>query len=165
MEDDASPRQRSIDSRSGFVAAVHEVLDLALARRTRRMLWVDADFAGWPLDDAILLRRLTHWLRLPQRQLLLLAGDYAVLCRSPRFMACYRLWSHAIAAHAPAEDDVAQLPCLLLAERAALVQLMDKSHWRGWIAEEAASLRSWHERVDALLQRSEPAFPATTLGL
>ena len=81
------------------------------------MLWVDTDFADWPLDDPALLQRLTDWLRLPQRQLVLLASDYDDLRRRrARFVACYRLWSHAISAFGPAEDDVAQLPCLLLAD-------------------------------------------------
>jgi hypothetical protein len=163
--DEALPQQHAIASRRAFAAAVHEVLDLAWARRARRMLWVDADFADWPLDDAALLLRLTDWLRLPQRQLLLLASDYEPLRRRARFAACYRLWSHAISAYAPAEDDVAQLPCLLLAEDMALVQLLDKAHWRGWISTEPAPLRLARERIDALLQRSAPAFPATTLGL
>lgn len=161
-----SPAQRAIDSRGAFVSAVHEAVELALARRVRRMLWVDDDFADWPLDDPALLQRLTDWLRLPQRQLVLLASDYEDLRRRrARFLACYRLWSHAISAHGPAEDDAAQLPCLLLADRTLLVQLLDKTHWRGWTSNEPASLRAWHERTDALLQRSAPTFPVTTLGI
>lgn len=161
-----SPTQRAIDSRKAFVSAVHEAVQLALARRSRRMLWVDNDFADWPLDDPALLQRLTDWLRLPQRQLVLLANDYEDLRRRrARFVASYRLWSHAVSAHGPAEDDAAQLPCLLLADRTLLVQLLDKTHWRGWTSNEPASLRAWQERTDALLQRSSPAFAVTTLGL
>jgi hypothetical protein len=161
-----STAQRAIDSRSAFVNAVHEAVDLALARRARRMLWADSDFADWPLDDPALLQRLTDWLRLPQRQLVLLASDYEDLRRRrARFVACFRLWSHVISAHSPAEDDVAQLPCLLLADRTVLVQLLDKSHWRGWTSIEPTSLRAWQEHTDAVLQRSESTFAVTTLGL
>jgi hypothetical protein len=163
---DSLPTQRTIDSRSGFVAAVHEALVQALARRARRMLWADSDFADWPLDDPALLPRLTDWLRLPQRQLILLASDYELLRRRrARFVATYRMWSHAIASFAPAEDDVAQLPCLMLADRTVLVQLLDKVHWRGWTSTEPSSLRLAREQTDALLQRSESAFAVTTLGL
>jgi hypothetical protein len=163
---DSALPQRVIDSRSGFIAAVHEALDRALAQRARRMLWADSDFAEWPLDDPALLQRLTDWLRLPQRQLVLLASDYELLRRRhARFVACYRMWSHVIAAFAPAEDDVAQLPCLLLADRTVLVQLLDKDHWRGWSSAEPASLRLAREQTEALLQRSESAFAVTTLGL
>jgi hypothetical protein len=162
---DPAPRPPAIDSRSAFVAALHDATAQALARRARRMVWVDADFADWPLDDPDLLQRLTDWLRLPQRRLQLLAIDYEGVRRRARFMACYRLWSHAVSAHGPAQDDVATLPCLLLADDTTLVQLLDKTRWRGWIASDAAALQACRERTDALLQRSAPAFPVTTLGL
>ena len=163
--DDTPPQEHAIDSRRAFVAAVHELLDQALARRARRMLWVDVDFADWPLDDAGLLQRLTEWLRLPQRQLQLLASDYAPLGRRAAFVTCRRLWSHAISAYAPDEEEAAQLPCLLLAEHTQLLHLPDKTHWRGFSSSEPAALRLWRERADALLQRAVPAFPVTTLGL
>ena len=158
--------QRAITTRSEFVAAVHEALDLALAKRARRLLWADADFSDWPLDDPMLLQRLVDWLHLPQRQLLLLATDYEGLRRRcPRFTALYGLWSHAIAARTPAEDEAAQLPCLLLADYTVAVHLMDKAHWRGWIDTQPTTLRLWWERTDALLQRAQGAFPVNTLGL
>jgi hypothetical protein len=163
--DDTSPGRRAIDSRSAFVAALHEAIAQAQARRARHMVWADADFADWPLDDPALLQRLTDWLRLPQRQLQLLAADYDGVRRHARFVDCYRLWGHAITAHSPAPEDAASLPCLLLADDALLVQLLDKSRWRGWATTEPAELRPWRELTDAILQRSVPAFPATTLGL
>jgi hypothetical protein len=160
------PTQRAIATRSDFVAAVHEALEQAWSQRARRMLWADTDFGDWPLDDAALLQRLVDWLRLPQRQLLLLAGDYEVLRRRhARFTALYGLWSHAITARTPAQEEVAPLPCLLLVERTVAVHLLDKAHWRGWIGTEAALMRLWQERSDAILQSSEAAFPVTTLGL
>lgn len=160
------PLQRAIGTRSEFVAAVHQALELALAQRARRMLWADTDFASWPLDDAALLQRLVDWLRLPQRQLLLLAADYADLRRRhTRFTAMYGLWSHAIAARAPVQEETAPLPCLMLAQGTAAVHLLDAEHWRGWISADPVALRRWQERADALVQRSEAAFPVTTLGL
>jgi hypothetical protein len=162
----AGPQQRAITTRSEFVAAVHEALELALAKRARRLLWVDADLSDWPLDDPALLQRLVDWLRLPQRQLRLLVADYEGLRRRcPRFTALYGLWSHAIAARAPAEDQAGPLPCLLLADHSVAVHLMDKAHWRGWVDTQPTTLRLWRERTDALLQRSQGAFPVNTLGL
>lgn len=158
--------QSAIDSRAEFDAAVHEALHQALARRARRMVWVDVDFAQWPLDDALLLQRLTEWMQLPQRQLVLLATRYDGMDRChARFVAWYRMWAHAASAFSPSEDDVAELPCVLLAESAALVHLMDPLRWRGWTTADALQQRLWRDRIDAVLQRSTPAFPATTLGL
>lgn len=154
-----------IDSRQGFVAAVHDALALALAQRARRMVWADTDFVDWPLDDAAMLHGLVDWLRLPQRQLVLLAAEPEALRRRARFMDAYRLWSHAIAAFAPAPDDAVELPCLLWAEDTVLVRLLDKRHWRGRSSQAPTELRVVREELDALLQRSEPALPVTTLGL
>lgn len=162
----AAGLQRPIGSRAEFDAAVHQALNHALLRRSRRMVWLDQDFAEWPLDDALLLQRLTEWMQLPQRQLVLLATRYEDMGRRhPRFVSWYRMWAHAASAFSPAEDDVADLPCVLLAERAALVHLLDPLRWRGWATEDAPQQRLWRDRIEALLQRSTPAFPATTLGL
>ena len=100
--DDKTPAlQRPIESRADFVAAVHDTVSLALAGATRRMVWVDADFAEWPLNEPALLQALTNWVRLPQRQLVLLAADYDDLRRRhARFTAWVRLWSHASPASA-----------------------------------------------------------------
>jgi hypothetical protein len=65
----------------------------------------------------------------------------------------------------PAEDEAAQLPCLLLADHTVAVHLMDKAHWRGWIDTQPTTLRLWRERADALLQHAQGAFPVNTLGL
>ncbi len=154
-----------IDTRQAFVAALHAALDLALAQRARRMFWADADFADWPLEDAAALQRLGDWLRLPQRQLVLLAAQPEALRRRARFMQAYRLWSHALSVFAPAADDAAALPCLLLAEDTVCVHVLDKPRWRGRSSQVPAELRMAHENLDALLQRSEPALPVTLLGL
>jgi hypothetical protein len=159
------PQPRAIDSRAAFVAALQESLSVALAQRARAMFWVDSDFADWPLDDAQWLQQLADWLRLPQRRLVMLAAEPEALRLRSRFMACYGLWTHAIGVRAPAPEDLPGLPCLLLAERTAGLQVMDKRHWRGELCVEPATLRQWSERVDALLQRSEPALPFTILGL
>jgi len=159
-------RQAVIDTRTAFHSAVRHALGAALTRRARRMVWVDPDFEHWPLDDAALLQSLADWLRLPQRQLLLLAVDFEGVRRQyPRFVASYRSWSHVIAAFSPAQDDAAELPNLLLVQDTMQVQLLDKAHWRGGTSTEPAALRLCCERVDALLQRAGPAFPVTTLGL
>jgi hypothetical protein len=154
-----------IDTRQAFAAALHAALDLALAQRARRMFWVDADFADWPLDAAAALPLLGDWLRLPQRHLVLLAAQPEALRRRARFMEAYRLWSHALSVFAPAADDAAALPCLLLAEDTVCVHVLDKPRWRGRSSQVPAELRTARDNLDALLQRSEPALPATVLGL
>jgi hypothetical protein len=164
--DEAAAWPRLIESRADFAAAVHCTVNLALARATRRMVWVDADFAAWPLDEPALLQALTDWVRRPQRQLVLLAAGYDDLRRRrARFTAWYRLWSHAVSTFSPCQDDVAELPSVLLAEGAGLVHLLEPVYSRGWAVSDALQQRQWRDRIDAFLQRSTPAFPVTTLGL
>lgn len=157
---------RRIESQGDFVAALHEAVVLALQHPARRMVWADPDFADWPLDDAALWPPLVDWLRLPQRRLVLLARDFGGLSRRcPRFVEGYRLWSHAITAFSPARDDEAALPSVLLVEEVGVVQILDKARWRGRASGDVSELLPWVDRLDAVLQRSSPAFAATTLGL
>lgn len=156
---------QTIDTRPAFVAAFHDAVQAALRQRARQMYWVDGDFADWPLDDPLALQSLTDWLRLPQRQLLLLSAQPEALRPRARFMDVYRPWSHAVGVREPAPEDAAELPCLLLVEGVSSMQVLDKRHWRGGVSSTPADLHACRERIEALLQRSSAALPVTTLGL
>ena len=156
----------AIDSRRDFIAALQASVQSAVAQGARRMLWVDRDFAEWPLGDPTLLEAMTQWLRLPRRQLVLLARDFGdVSRRCPRFVAWYQMWSHVVSAFSPPPSDGAELPSLLLVEGTAAVHLVDKERWRGRISLDSKEVNQVRDSIDALLQRCDPAFPATTLGL
>lgn len=159
----AAPR---VDSRAAWIEALRWGLDTAMARRARSITCVDQDLAAWPLDDPAMLQALTVWLRLPQRQLVLLAGGYDSLPRArPRFCCWRRDWAHAIQAwQAPAELQ-ADLPSVLLDDAVVSVHLIDRAHGRGRAQVDARSALQWRERIDAILQRSEPGFAVRTLGL
>jgi hypothetical protein len=156
----------AIDSRAGFNAALLWGFRTAMADDARRMVCVDPDFAEWPFDDPGLLQGLTEWLRRPQRRLVLLAASYdAVPRRCPRFNVWRTAWMHAIDAWQPPEDLARDLPTVLVSDGAVSVQLIDALHWRGRVGIDARRARQWCEDIDVLLQRSERAFPARTLGL
>ncbi len=163
---EAAPSLPAVDSRAAFRAAVAQAPVQALAARARRMVWVDASFADWPLDDAALLPSLGAWLRLPQRELVLIGSEFADVRRQqPRFMAWYRQWTHAVHAWTPSTAEDARLPTLLLVDGVAALQLFDRQHWRARWSVGAVEVRPWTDEIDALLQRCGPALPATTLGL
>lgn len=155
-----------IAGRGSFVAALHWGFQTAIAHDARRIVCSDPDFTAWPWDDAALLQALAAWLRLPQRRLVLLARHYEDVPRChPRFNSWRAPWSHAIEAWAPPADAALEVPTLLSCDRSAGVQLLDAQRWRGRCALDERQARLWCEEVDAVLQRSEPAFAVRTLGL
>ena len=167
----AEPAPPPIDSRSGFADALRWGFERAMhgggpASRSRRIVCVDPDFAEWPLDASELHRELTAWLKGGARQLVLLAASYdEVPRRHARFLAWRRLFTHAVFPFAAPEDVAASLPTLLFDDDGTLVRLIDPVHWRGRASTDLRSAVPWREQVDAVLQRSEAAFPAQSLGL
>ncbi len=156
----------AIDSRSGYRAAVAWGFETAIELGARRIVCTDTDFTVWPWDDADTLERLTIWLRLPQRCLVLLARDFDSVARChPRFDAWRRDFVHAISGWQVPTDWPHELPTLLVADRAVSVHLIDRIHWRGRAQAEERAAHRWREGVDAVLQRSEPAFAVRKLGL
>lgn len=161
---DAMPS--ALRSKADFHAALRWSLGHALANRSRRMTWLDPDFAIWPLDDPALLDALAQWLRLPQRRLVLVAHRFDGLARQcPRFMAWRRNWSHAIDAWSPSEGVDVRLPTLAIDDDRLCLQVFDSTHWRGRLALGEAAVHQWQDEIDALLQRCEAAFPVHQLGL
>ena len=160
---DAAP---DIDSPAGWQAAVVWGVDAAMARGARRITCVDPGFESWPLDDPAFLLRLTAWLRLPQRRLVLLARHYDAVPRwLPRFTAWRRDFAHAIEAWQAPPEMSQDLPALLLDDGPISVHLIDRLRWRGRTAVDQRTAMLWRERIDVVLQRSEPGFGVSALGL
>jgi hypothetical protein len=164
MTADAPRSLALIEGRSEFTAALRLALLQAARERTRELCFVDPDFEAWPLEDPQVLAALTAWARLPKRQMLMIACRFDDLPRRcPRFTAWRRDWAHAIECRAT-EVESSQVPTLLLAGPHSL-HLADRLHWRGhWLADDS-EIGAWREVVDVVMQRSEPDFPANTLGL
>lgn len=163
MNEDSVP---TITSRAEFAAAVKWGLQAAAAQGARQIVFCDADFAVWPLDDQHLIDGLGRWLRQPQRRLVLLASSFDdVPLRCPRFNAWRRDWAHAIASFQAPSDLQGKLPSLLLADKGVSVQLIDAVYWRGRASLDRRRASQWSEEIDVVLQRSEAAFGVQTLGL
>ena len=155
-----------VGSRAEFATALLWALQTSAARAARRIVWVDRDFADWPLNEPALHSALTAWLRQPQRRLVLLAADYSgVPRRQPRFVAWRRVWSHAVEAWSPADGDSIELPTLAFDDGAVGLQLIDAQRGRGRAVVDAHATRLWRDQIDAVLQRSQAAFPVSALGL
>lgn len=164
--DDLGPAARgaTIDGRTAFTECVRGSLAYAVRARERELCFVDQDFETWPLDDPQLLDSLTHWARQPLRKLLMVGCQFdAVPRRFPRFAEWRGTWAHVVEAFAT-EVEPSQVPTLLLAGSASLT-LVDRLRWRGHALATDEEVADWREVVDVLMQRSEPAFGANTLGL
>ncbi|HSI57930.1 MAG TPA: hypothetical protein VLA16_10245 [Ideonella sp.] len=159
--------QRAIESRGEFQAAVRQLISAAASTGARQMWWVSPDFDDWPLEDAALLDILTGWVRSSAAvHVTWLADDFEPLRRRmPRLVRWRQTWAHVLNCGAPVERGASDLPSLLLVEGAGVLQMFDRVHWRGRISNTRPDLGQAREQIDALLQRSEPSFPVTTLGI
>jgi hypothetical protein len=157
----------AIAGRVEFAAALRAVLADAADRGTRELWLVDPDFAPWPLGERDTVALLLRWAQGgPGRHVTFMAHRFDdVPRRHPRFAAWRRDWAHVITCREVGDIDASEVPTLLLAGDGLGLQLLERQHVRGrWFRDESA-WRTWREVIDALLQRSVEAFPATTLGL
>ena len=153
-------------SPAGSVAAEPAALSqLAPPGPPATLLLIDRDFAAWPLDEPQLLQSLADWMRLPGRRLRIVALDFDAVARShPRFARWRRDWAHRIEALCPA-DGVLPPGLRLLAAGPVVLQWLDAPDWRLRLITDSVQVHSLREQGADFLQRCEPAWPVTTLGL
>lgn len=164
MNDEAGQR-KSVSSRNEFVALARQLLSGLDGASGRDLTLVDLDFSPWPLDDASVVDALTRWIQLPGRRLHLIGARFDIIEREQaRFAGWRRPFAHSVECMTPTDVDPSDLPALLMLD-AGYLELLDRERWQAsWSAER----RAWvlqRERIDALVQRCEPAWPVTVLGL
>jgi hypothetical protein len=172
MTDDANDaagtpetRDTVITSRVEFHAALHSAFAEA-ARVGSRELWLmDADFADWPLGESEVIAQLDRWVS-SRRRLTLIAHNFdSVAARHARWVRWRRTWSHVVSCRSNEEVEADDLTTLLLASNTVSVRLSDRLHYRGLHSHGRAEELRCRELVDAVLQRSEEAFPVSATGL
>ncbi len=162
----AIPPRASLDSRKAFREQIVKSVVGAAVEGRRDIVWVDNDFADWPLDDTHLLDAMTRWARRPERNFMMLARRFDdVARRHPRFTQWRRTWSHRVVCRSAPELSEQEMPTLMLAGDLYSLQLLNKQRWHGRWLDDEADFKAWREVVDAILQRSEVDFPANNLGL
>jgi len=156
---------RIITTRNEFHDALREAF-AAMASNGCREVWLcDDDFADWPLNEPEVVEHLSAW-ALPHRKLTLLARTFEeVTRRHPRWVEWRRQWSHVVECRSLEEAQPGDLLPMLLAPGLVVVRLADPIHLRGSVSHNVADAVQGRESIDALLQRSAEAFPATILGL
>jgi hypothetical protein len=155
---------KATETRSEFVDLLRETLMQALKSGAREIVLADVDFRDWPLNEPAVVDALTLWTR-PHHRLQLLALRFDdVAQRHPRFVQWRRTYDHLVQAAAPQNLPESDFPAMLLTPQ-AVVEVLDRSSWRARASTEPLDLERCRHQLDALLQRSVPAFSATTLGL
>ncbi|MEO8806424.1 MAG: hypothetical protein ABI433_10090 [Burkholderiaceae bacterium] len=154
-----------ITSRSEFHAALREAFAEAASAGCRELFLCDSSFADWPLGERAVVESLAQWAQ-SHRRLTLLAEDFAELSRRhPRWVEWRQTWAHVAHCRTNTELEAGQMPTILLAPGHFSVRLSDPVHYRGQRSHQAAEGLRCREMFDAVLQRSEEAFPASTTGL
>jgi len=108
---------------------------------------------------------LGQWAHL-NRVLTLPAKHFDVVAqRHPRWVAWRRNGSLVVNYQQANEADSGHLSTQLLISGQVVFRWVEPAHYRGIVPRRAADLLEAQEAIDALLQRSQPSFPVTTLGI
>jgi hypothetical protein len=162
----SEPLQEGIlTSRGEFHEAIRGALRLAADQGCRELFLSDATFADWPLAERAVIEDLTRW-AYAHRKLTLLAQNFDEFPRRHvRWVEWRRQWSHVVECRSMAEAEPGQIPSMLLAQGVVTVRLLDADHYRASVSTTPADGIRARDQLDAILQRSEEAFPVTMLGL
>lgn len=164
MSDDL-PATRIITSRLEFHEALKEAFGLVADKGCREVFLADPNFAEWPLGERAVIDSLTRW-AYAHRKLVLLSESFEEFPRRhARWTEWRRQWSHVVECRTVDEADVGQLKGLFLAPGILTLRVLDAEHYRATLSFDPADGVRIRDALDALLQRSEEAFPVTTLGL
>lgn len=161
----AEPTHRMLTTRSEYLDALRAAFERVATEGCREVFLSDVDFAEWPLGEIAVIDQLTRW-AMSHRKLTVLAGHYdEIVRRHPRWVAWRRQWSHVVECRAADDLEPGAIPSMLLAPGVVTVRLFDAEHYRASVSTEVADAVRAREHLDAVLQRSCEAFPASTLGL
>jgi hypothetical protein len=161
----STPDYTLIASRGEFHDALRAAFADAAAQGCREIWLCDIDYADWPLNEQGVIQSLTQWAT-GYRKLTVIAQHFdEVARRHARWVAWRRNWSHIVECRANVELEAGKMPTLLLAPGLVTVRLVDPVRYRGSLSRSAPDAVHARELVDAVLQRSEEAFPVTSLGL
>lgn len=154
-----------LQGRSEWQEAVRASILEVCASDCREVWWCDADFADWPIGEREIVDALGRW-AYAHRRLTVLASRYdRIVERHPRWVQFRRQWAHVVHCRSLETLEPSQWQGLLLAPGVITLRLLDRHRYRGALSarrDDAIASREW---LEALLQQSSEAFPATTLGL
>ena len=156
--------QGRFEGRDAFRQLVRDALACAANEGWRELIRCDASFADWPLGERAVAESLQAWSASGRRCVLLARRYDDVLRLHARFVTWRQTWSHIIEARACPSADALELPSAIWSPHWAM-QRLDPDRCNGFCGSEPERRLALRELLDEWLQKSSPAFPATTLGL
>ncbi len=154
-----------ITTRAEFHTALRAAFEQAATTGCREIWLCDDDFADWPLGERAVIEHLAQWAASSRRLTLIARNFDEVVRRHARWVEWRRQWSHIVSCRVNNELEAEQMPAVLLATDLVSVRLSDRVHHRGRMSDRRADELRCKELIDAVWQRSEESFPATTTGL
>lgn len=152
------------EGRDAFRQLVRDALATAAREGWREIVLSDASFDDWPLGERAVAESLQAW-SASGRHMVLLARRYdSVVRQHARFVQWRGTWSHIVTAFGCPSADALELPSAIWSPRWVL-ERRDPERCVGYCGPEPERRVALREQLDAWLQKSTPAFPATTLGL
>ena len=155
----------AIASRADFHGAIRSAITRAAETGAPEICIVDPDFDDWPLNERAVVDALARWASSRHKLVVFGKRFEEMPRRHSRFVEWRRQWSHIVHCRTDEDIEADALPTLLVVPGAVSVRLLDRVRYRGIASDRPVDLVEAKEAVDALLQRSTEAFPATTLGL
>jgi hypothetical protein len=156
--------QGRFEGRDAFLGLVRDALATAAAQGWREIILSDATFADWPLGERSVAASLQAWSASGRRCILLARHYDEVPRRHARFVTWRQTWSHIIEAHGCRSADPLELPSAIWSPGWVMHRL-DPERCNGVCGAEPERRLALRELLAEWLQKSAPAFPATTLGL
>ena len=156
--------QGRFEGRVEFAELVRRSFAMAAEQGWREIMVCDATFEDWPLGERSVAQSLNDWAG-TGRKLTMLAQNYdQVVRRHARFVTWRRTWSHIIECRSSGSMSANDLPSALWSP-VWVFERLDMARSTGVAGSEAARRLALRERLAEKLQRSSPAFAATTLGI
>lgn len=150
--------------RESFRTRVREALAEAGRRGWRELVLSDASFEDWPLGERAVIDALHAWAQAGQRLTLLAQRYDEVQRRHPLFVNWRRQWAHKIECRGVRGADPLSVPSALWSTEWVLLR-HEVLRSGGVCGAEVERRQQLRELLDGWLERSSPAFAATTLGL
>lgn len=152
------------EGRVAFQQLVRDALACAARDGWREIILCDADFEDWPLGERAVAESLQAWSASGRHCTLLARNWDAVVRRHARFVTWRRTWSHIIEARGCSSADPLDLPSAIWSP-GWVMQRLDRDRSNGYSGSEPERRLLLRQGLQEWLQRSSPAFPASTLGL